>query len=179
MYLVSFLLYSPILHHFHQAVSSSPFRNFPFAHMHKWVCVYICISIHLLWSLFPADSIFANFPTPKIYLWPQNQCSLGTHGHLWIWKRWPHICLLMPHSQLTWKKIILCLLISALIVNKYPFQGLFNAMFFRFSCGFFFFLWGGGWFHCLKRPLYSAEALSSVLKYKKAMMCLPEKIHVR
>lgn len=33
--------YGTILHHFHQAVSSSSLRNFPFAHMHKWVCVYV------------------------------------------------------------------------------------------------------------------------------------------
>lgn len=33
--------YGTILHHFHQVVSSSSLRNFPFAHMHKWVCVYV------------------------------------------------------------------------------------------------------------------------------------------
>ena len=66
----------------------------------------------------------------------------------------------------------LCLL-SSHTVNKCHFCGLFSAMFFSFLCFFLV-------ISLFKMATqHGAEVLFSVTNYKKAVMCLTEKIRVR
>lgn len=63
-------------------------------------------------------------------------------------------------------------------LNKCPFCGPFSTTFFKFLCVF----WRGGggwWFHCSKWLTNSAEVLSSVFKYRRAVTLPSEKICVR
>lgn len=93
---------------FHQA---SPFRKFPFVYMHKWVCMYTCI----------ADFYYLQIPYLGICLLLKfiRNPEINTR---WIFmvicghaKGSPKSESWCPPSQLTLKKVILCLLVSALL----------------------------------------------------------------
>lgn len=108
----------------------------------------------------------------KIYLWPHNQCSQCFHGHLWTCteqqKIWIAQC---TYSQLRLNKAVPCSPVSAHI-NKYTFCGLFSTNFFAFLCILLVLsLFNMGLKH-------RAGVLSSVPKFRKAVLCLTEKIFV-
>lgn len=59
--------------------------------------------------------------------------------------------------------------LSSRDVRKFPFGGLFNAMFSMIVCLF-------GWFSCLNWPPGSTEVLTSALKHSTTRTCLTQKL---
>ena len=76
------------------------------------------------------------------------------------------------HTRWGWKMRCLIFLFHLSSLYRYPFCGLFNAMF----SAYFAYCWWLCYFKCHPTPQNSTEVLSSVPKCRKVVMCLMEKI---
>ena len=133
--------------------------------------MYVCgcgymytVNPHYSWILYLQICLSLKFsPNPNVNI-------LHFHSHSQAFSEQQQMSHQQPCSQLRLNLVTFCLLVSILItINKYPFDGLFNAKVFAFLCFLLVIL------PFKTAPECSAEVLSSVPKCKTAEIRLIEK----